>query len=147
MSRVVNIRLTEEQVERLKQLAQRLGTSQSAAGALLIEEGLREAEFPLIEFRDSPVGRQAYLRGSTLSVWEVIMISQHLEMDAERTARYFDRPLEWAQTALRYYAAHAGEIDPAIDENRSMTYEKLKAMLPQLELLEIPREALTDEQT
>lgn len=145
MSRVVTIRLNDDQVERLKQLARRLGTSQSGAGALLIEEGLREAEFPLIEFRDSPVGRQAYLKGSTLAVWEVILIAQRLEMDPERTASYFDRPLEWVQGALGYYARHADEIDPAISENRSMTYEKLKTMLPELELLEIPHDVLTDE--
>jgi len=39
----------------------------------LIEEGLPHAEFPAIEFRDSAAGRQAYVVGSRLAVWELLM--------------------------------------------------------------------------
>jgi hypothetical protein len=41
---------------------------------MLIEESLRETEFAYIEFRNSPVGRQAYLKNSNLAVWQVMML-------------------------------------------------------------------------
>jgi uncharacterized protein (DUF433 family) len=140
MSRVLSIRLKEEQLERLKRFARRMGKSQSEIGALFIEEGMREAEFALIEFRDSAAGRQACLKGSTLAVWEVIMIAQEHGMDVEQVADYFSRPVEWVRAALHYYEAYPQEIDQAIADNRAMGYEKLKRLLPQMELIEVPIE-------
>jgi predicted transcriptional regulator len=146
MSRVVSIRLKDEQLERLKRFARRLGKSQSETGALLIEEGMREAEYAQIEFRDSAAGRQAYVKDSTLAVWEVILVATDHGMDVERVARYFQRPTEWVRAAFHYYEAYPAEIDQAIEDNRSLGYEKLKRLLPQLELIEVPREAISDEQ-
>jgi DNA-binding transcriptional MerR regulator len=146
MSRVVSIRLKDEQLERLKRFARRLGKSQSEMGALLIEEGMREAEFGQIEFRDSAAGRQAYLKGSTLAVWEVILVARDHGMDLEQVARYLQRPTEWVRAAFHYHEAFPAEIDQAIDDNRLLGYEKLKRLLPQLELIEVPREAMSDAQ-
>jgi Ribbon-helix-helix protein, copG family len=145
MTRVVSIRLRDEQLERLKRFARRMGKSQSEMGALLIEEGLREAEFAQIEFRDSAVGRQSYLKGSTLAVWEVIMVARDHGMDVARVTRYFQRPVEWVRAALNYYEAYPEEIDQAIEDNRTLGYEKLKRLLPQMELIEVPPDALTGE--
>ena len=39
-----------------------------------MEEGLRRSEFAYIDFRDSAAGRQAYMQGSSLAVWEVAML-------------------------------------------------------------------------
>ena len=69
MSKVVSMRLKDEQVDRLERAARRLGRSPSEAAALLLEEALRQRDFALIEFRDSPVGRQAYVHGTRLAVW------------------------------------------------------------------------------
>jgi hypothetical protein len=145
MSRVVSVRLKDEQLERLKRFARRMGKSQSEVGALLIEEGLREAEFAQIEFRDSAVGRQSYLKGSTLAVWEVIMVARDHGMDVAHVTRYFQRPVEWVRAALNYYEAYPEEIDQAIEDNRTLGYEKLKRLLPQMELIEVPPDALTGE--
>ena len=134
MTQVVSIRLQENQVERLKRFARRMGKSQSEMGALFIEESMRENEFAYIEFRDSVIGRLAYMKNSNLAVWEVIMIAQDHDMDAEKVARYFQRPREWVQAAFNYYEAYRDEIDPLIEDNNSMTYEKLKRLLPNLEM-------------
>ena len=133
MTHVVSIRLKDEQLDRLKRFARRMGKSQSEMGAQFIEEAMREAEFADIEFRDSVIGRQPYLNGSNLAVWEVIMIAKDHGMDAERVAAYFGRPRAWANAALNYYEAFRDEIDPVLDDNRSMTFEKLKRLLPNLE--------------
>jgi predicted transcriptional regulator len=141
MSRVVSIRLKDEQWERLNRHARRMGKSQSEIGALFIEESMREAEFALIEFRDSAAGRQASMKGSTLAVWEVILIARDHGMDVEKTSRYFQRPLEWILAALNYYEAYPEEIDQAIEDNQVQGYEKLKRLMPGLELITAPRDA------
>ena len=48
--------------------------------------GAAAAEFALIDFRDSPVGRQAYIQGSTLAVWEVMMIVRAYKGNAKKAA-------------------------------------------------------------
>ena len=133
MTQVVSVRLREEQVDRLKRLARRWGKSQSEMGALLIEESMREAEFSLIEFRDSVIGRQAFLKESNLAVWEVILVAQDHGMDEARVMDYFHRPRAWVSAAFNYYRAFQNEIDPLVEDNRSMTFEKLKRLLPNLE--------------
>ncbi|WP_287710722.1 hypothetical protein [Microcystis sp. M125S2] len=55
MSQVVSARLPDHTAERLKRLARRLGKTPSETSAILIEESLRESEFPYIEFRHSAI--------------------------------------------------------------------------------------------
>ena len=73
------------------------------------------------------------MKDSNLAVWEVIVIAQDHDMDAERVATYFRRPRVWVKGALHYYEAFRDEIDPALEDNRSTTFEKLKRLLPNLE--------------
>jgi uncharacterized protein (DUF433 family) len=133
MSHVVSIRFKDSQMERLRRLARRLGRTPSEAGALLVEESLREAEFGHIDFRDSAVGRQAYVKGSTLAVWEVVRLAQSYGMDVTKTARH----LEWlpfrVQAALNYAAAFPKEIEEAISDAERSDFTALSQMLPQAE--------------
>jgi hypothetical protein len=126
-----------EQVERLERMAHRLGRTPAEAGAMLIEEGLREAEFPHIDFRDSPAGRQAYVRGSGLAVWEVIMVAQGYGMDVTRTATHFQWPSSRVQGAFDYAAAFSEEIEQALHHHDTFGFEALKAILPQAELFRV----------
>ena len=102
-------------------------------GSQTEEEAMRERLFGWIEFRDSVIGRLAYMKDSNLAVWEVIMIAAEHEMDAEVVAGYFERPRAWVNGAFNYYEAYRQEIDPLVDQNRAMTFEKLKMLLPGLE--------------
>jgi hypothetical protein len=142
MTQVVSIRLRDDQVNRLKRFARRMGKSQSEMGAQFIEEAMRQAEFANIEFRDSVLGRQAYMKDSNLAVWEVILIAQDHDMDAERVAAYFRRPRAWVNAAFHYYEAYRDEIDPILEDNRCMTFEKLKRLLPNLETLPTAQDAV-----
>jgi hypothetical protein len=135
MTHVVSIRLRDDQVTRLKRFARRMGKSQSEMGAQFIEESMREAEYANIEFRDSVLGRQAYMKDSNLAVWEVILIAQDHDMNVERVAAYFRRPRAWVNAAFHYYESYREEIDPTLEDSRSMTFEKLKRLLPNLERL------------
>ena len=139
MSQVVSTRLSETTVERLHRLARRLGKTPSETSALLIEESLRENEFPYIEFRHSLNGRQPYLKNSSLAVWEVIMIAQDYKMDLQKTAEHFHRPVEWVKAAVLYAEAYAEEINQAIADSRAMNETALKRLFPQMETVSVPK--------
>jgi hypothetical protein len=134
MTHVVSIRLKDEQLDRLKRFARRMGKSQSEVGALFIEESMREDEFANIEFRDSLVGRQPYMKESNLAVWEVILVAQDHGMDAPRVAAYFRRPLSWVNSALNYFETYRDEVEPFIEDCRSASFETLRRRLPNLEV-------------
>src|ERR687887_152608 len=90
VSKVISLRLKDDQVQRLERAARRLGRSPSEAAALLLEESLRQREFAFIEFRDSPVGRQAYLQGTRLTVWQVVSLARTYGGDVAQTAAHLD---------------------------------------------------------
>ena len=133
MTHVVSIRLRDDQLDRLKRFARRLGKSQSELGAQLIEESMRASEFANIEFRDSVIGRQAFMRDSNLAVWEVILVAQDHSMDPTRVSDYFERPHAWVKSAFHYYEAYPNDIDPIIADNGSVTFDSLKRLLPNIE--------------
>ena len=114
MSKVVSTRLAAETEARLQRLARRLGKTPSETGAMLIEESLRQSEFAFIEFRNSPVGRQAYMKNSNLAVWQVIMLSDEYDHNISKIANHLQKPVAWVQAAFNYAEAYSSEIDLAI---------------------------------
>src|SRR5271156_6213783 len=91
-STVISMRLPEESGKRLKRLASRHGWTASDASARLVEEGLRRSEFAFIDFRDSAVGRQAYIQGSSLAIWEVVLLVQSYKADVTAAAAHLKWP-------------------------------------------------------
>src|SRR5271157_4155120 len=75
------MRLPMESEKRLKRMASRHGWTPSDASARLVEEGLRRSEFAFIDFRDSAAGRQACIQGTSLAVWEVILLLRSYRAD------------------------------------------------------------------
>ena len=141
MSHVVSMRLQDEQLARLKRYARSLGKTPGETSALLVEEHLRETEYALIEFRHSPVGRQAYMKGSRLTVWWVIQVAKtYFNMDPQKTANHFQKPITWVKAALNYYAAFPAEIDQAIEDHQATDFETLKHALPNAQVLMISLE-------
>ena len=130
MAKAMTIELPDDQVERLQRLARRLGRTQEEAGARLIDEALRVAEFPFITFRDSAVGRQAYIQGAGLTVWEVMMLLRERGDNVQETADYLDWPTVRVQAAANYATAFPDEIDAALADNDSYDEHKLRTMLP-----------------
>jgi hypothetical protein len=96
---VVSTRLEPDQEARLARKAKQLGRTSSETGALLIEEGLRRDEFAFIDFRDSRIGRQAYIQGSTLTVWEVVWIARGYHNDIAKTAEHLQMSTLKVRTA------------------------------------------------
>ena len=130
-SMVVSMRLPTESGNRLKRLANRHGWTPSDASARLVEEGLRRSEFAFIDFRDSAAGRQAYIQGSSLAVWEVMLLVQSYKADVSAASRHLKWPEAKVQAAINYAKAFPEEIESALSENASSDFEALKRMLPQ----------------
>jgi len=130
-SMVLSMRLPVESGQRLKRIAKRHGWTPSDASARLVEEGLRRSEFAFLDFRDSPSGRQAYIQGSTLAVWEVMFLLRSYKGNVAAVARHLKWPEARVRAALYYSEAFPAEIDEAMAENDSADFESLKRMLPQ----------------
>lgn len=137
-STVVSLRVSHEQAERLQRKARRLGRTASETGAILLEEGLRRDEFSFIDFRDSTVGRQAFIQGTRLSVWMVVKMARRFDSNVEQTAKHLERSPLQIQAALNYANAFSDEIEAAIEDNDSYDFAKVSRMLPQVRLFEPP---------
>jgi len=129
-SMVISMRLPTESGKRLKRMASRHGWTPSDASAKLVEEGLRRSEFAFIDFRDSPAGRQACIQGSSLAVWEIVLLMRSYKADVAAVAKHLGWPLGKVQAAVHYAEAFPEEIDEALSENDSTDFDSLKRMLP-----------------
>jgi hypothetical protein len=128
---VISMRLPMKSGQRLRRMASRHGWTPSDASARLVEEGLRRSEFAFIDFRDSATGRQACIQGSSLAVWEVILLARDYKNDAGTVAKHLRWPEAKVQAALNYARAFPAEINSAIADNDAVTFESLSQILPQ----------------
>lgn len=142
MSKVVSTRLQDDTFQRLSRIARVLDKTPSDTVATLVEESLREIEFAMIEFRSSPLGRQAFMKGSSLAVWEVIDIAQSYQNDVEKVADHFERPVEWVKAALNYAEAYPEEINFATQDAQAVTFSDLKRLLPNIETVSVSEESV-----
>jgi hypothetical protein len=130
-STVISMRLPVASGNRLKRMANRYGWTPSDASARLVEEGLRRSEFAFVDFRDSAAGRQACIQGSSLAVWEVILLVRSYKNDLSATAKHLKWPFAKVLAAVNYAEAFPDEIDEALAENSAVDFTALKRMLPQ----------------
>ena len=84
-------------------------TSKSDLVARYVIEKSLETEFPGISFRDSLSGREAYLTGHRVAVWEVLAVREEAK-SVEKTARHFRWPRVLVARALAYAKAFPEEI-------------------------------------
>ena len=94
--------------------ARAAGTSRSNLVARYVIEKSLETEFPAISFRDSLRGREAYLTGHRVAVWEVLAVHEQTK-SVEKTASHFRWPRVLVQRALAYAKAFPEEIRTARD--------------------------------
>jgi len=79
-----NARLPRTVAEQLRRYAERRRISASAAAVELLDEALRSASFPGIDFRWTALGRQPFVSGTGLTVWELF----HVWLDHRRDVKY-----------------------------------------------------------
>ena len=89
-------------------------TSKSDLVARYVIEKSMETEFPGISFRDSLSGREAYLTGHRVAIWEVLVVHEETKA-VEKTASHFRWPRVLVKRALAYASAFPEEISRARD--------------------------------
>jgi hypothetical protein len=92
-------------------------TSKSDLVARYVIEKSLETEFPGISFRDSLSGREAYLTGHRVAVWEVVDVHKEIG-SAEKTAEHFHWPPVLVKRALAYARAFPEEIQRSQEGER-----------------------------
>ncbi len=139
MSQTVSLRLPDELVDRIDRFARMLGngTTRTRASIILLDEALREEEFSGIEFHNTSIGRQPFVKRTGMAVWELIMVARGFDLDAGRTAGYLQCPMEHVKAALNYYNLYRDEIDQALQDN-DMGEERLKRLFPNLRVFTFP---------
>jgi len=75
-----NARLPQDVSEELRRFAERRRISTSAAAAQLLDEALRMERFPGVSFRFTASGRQPFVTGTGMMVWELY----HVWLDHKR---------------------------------------------------------------
>ena len=137
-SAVVSLRVSDEQAQRLQRKARQLGRTPSETGAILLDESLRRDEFAFIDFWDSAVGRQAYIQGSRLAVWQVVSLVRRYGGDVSKVCGHLEWPAVKVQAALSYAKAFSEEIETAIQDAQSCSFHRLSRILPQAEEFVVP---------
>lgn len=139
-SAVVSLRVSDAQAARLQRKARQIGRTPSETGAILLDEGLRRDEFTFIDFRDSEVGRQAYIQGSRLAVWQVEELLRSYRGDLKKACEHLEWPAVKVQAALNYAKAFPEEIGTAIQDAKSCNFDRISRMLPQAVEFVVPVE-------
>lgn len=107
----MSLRVTEAAALDLERAAERRGLSRNELAERYLVEGAAQDEFPEIGFRDGALGRRATLLGTRLDVWQVLETVRAHGNSVDEAAAYLDLPAERIRAAVRYAAAHRGEVE------------------------------------
>jgi len=106
---VQSCRIGESEAALLAQQAKRRHLEVSTLSSLYLKEKALEEEYPGIGFRDSVGGREAYMHGHRVAVWEVADVYRETKTIA-KTAEHFRWSPALVRCALAYARAFAEEI-------------------------------------
>jgi len=121
-----SMRIPEQTVEGIRDIARQWGKEFSSVAKELLEEGIRMHRCPGIVFSEGIGGRRARIAGEGIEVWEVIALYESVGKDVKR----LQNALHWlsepqVRSALAYYRAYGEEIDQLIKQNDSWTEESI----------------------
>lgn len=106
---VQSCQIEPEHAKLLLRQAKRRHLGVSTLSGLYLKEKALEEEFPGIGFRYAAGGREAYVLGHRVAVWEVLDVYREAKTIA-RTADHFGWPDHLVKRALAYARAFAAEI-------------------------------------
>lgn len=120
MAAPLSIRFDPGILDRLRRRAGRSpGATPSGLAQRLVDEGLRQGEFPGVVFRDGATGRRAALALGP-DVWEVVCtlreVDERGEAAVDAAAELLALPPARVRLALRYYSTYEQEVDAEIAE-------------------------------
>jgi len=106
---VQSCRIEQSHATLLARQAKRRHLEVSTLTSLYLKEKALEEEFPGIGFRDGAAGREAYLLGQRVAVWEVLDVYREAKTIGQ-TAEHFGWPDYLVKCALAYAKACPDEI-------------------------------------
>jgi uncharacterized protein (DUF433 family) len=106
---VQSCRIEADHAALLSRQAKRRHLEVSTLSSLYLKEKALEEEFPGVGFRDSAGGREAYVLGHRVAVWEVAALHDEVKTIA-RTAGHFRWTPALVRCALAYVKAYPKEI-------------------------------------
>ena len=106
---VQSCRIEKNHAALLSRQARRRHLEVSTLSSLYLKEKALEEEFPGIGFRDGAAGREAYVLGQRVAVWEVVDVHREAKT-VSRTANHFGWPDYLVKCALAYAKDYPDEI-------------------------------------
>jgi uncharacterized protein (DUF433 family) len=106
---VQSCRLDKDAATLLARQAKRRQIEVSTLSSLYLREKALEEEFPGIGFRDHIGGREAYVLGTRLAVWEVLDVYREVK-SITKTADYYRWPEYLVKCALDFAKAFPAEV-------------------------------------
>ena len=142
MNNTIKIELSDDQRDRLHQVACELDMTPEDTTAALIEEWLRMREFHGIHFRDTGIRetgirRQAFVPGVRVPVYFLAELAREVDDDIDTIAEHYSIPRSAVMTSLAYIRAFPEEIERNIAEHEEAE-ERLLASLPPSQVVTIP---------
>src|SRR6266498_302021 len=107
---VQSCRIDEDHAALLSRQAKRRRLEVSTLSSLYLKEKALEEEFPGVGFRDCAGGREAYVLGHRVAVWEVLDVWS-LAKSIAKTAEHFRWTTALVRCALAYAKAYPKEIE------------------------------------
>ena len=107
MTITLSVRIPTETKNWLQRFAKSRGSAGAAAARLLHESRLRE-EFPGVEFRDTPLGRVAFVQGTRVQL-ALLLVGGKIPT-ADAVARHYGWPLWKSASALAYLRTHLPDV-------------------------------------
>jgi hypothetical protein len=106
---VQSCRIEQDHATLLARQAKRRHVEVSTLSSLYLKEKALEEEYPGVGFRDAVGGREAYVLGHRVAVWEVEDVHRGTGSIA-KTADYFRWPPALVRCALAYAKAFPAEV-------------------------------------
>jgi uncharacterized protein (DUF433 family) len=107
---VQSCRIDQDHAALLARQARRRHLEVSTLSSLYLKEKALEEEFPGIGFRDGAGGREAYVLGHRVAVWEVMEVIRETKTTA-KTAEHFRWPPSLVRCAVAFAKAYPDEIE------------------------------------
>jgi hypothetical protein len=106
---VQSCRIEKSAAALLSRQAKRRHLEVSTLSSLYLKEKALEEEYPGVGFRDAVGGREAYVLGHGVGIWEVVAVYQKAKT-VTKTARHFRWPPALVRCALAFEKEFTAEI-------------------------------------
>lgn len=127
-----SLRLSPEVEELVSEEARRTRRSRGAVVEALATEALKTRLFPGIAFRGVDWQRRAWVIGTALDVWEIVVAYEDFG-SVDDMADQTDLSARQIRLALAYHERFPAEIDEMIARNRQ-SVDELRALFPTIDV-------------